>query len=103
MSSSDYSQSSKAAFSFSAISPRGYTEAVVRLTNENIIRVLENVFWRLGEVPPSIVFDNTECAVNQAEGRDPELDPKIVEFSKHYGWAPHSRQPTDARRKGKGE
>jgi transposase len=84
-------------------SRKGYSEAVFKLTTENFIRVLENAFWRLGGVPKVIVFDNAKCAVNQADWYDPELNPKIVEFCKHYGCAFIPTRPRTPRHKGKVE
>ncbi len=67
-------------------SRKGYTEAVRRLTTESFIRSLENAFWRLGGVPEIVIFDNAKCAVLKADWYDPELHPKVVDFSKHCGF-----------------
>ena len=84
-------------------SRKGYTEAVTRLTTENFIRALENAFWRLGGVPKTVVFDNAKCAVLKADWYDPELHPKIIEFSQHYGFAFLPTRPATPRHKGKVE
>ena len=84
-------------------SRKGYTEAVFRLTTENFVRVLENTFWALGGVPLKIVFDNAKCAVTKADWYDPELNPKIVDFCKHYGCAFIPTRPRMPRHKGKVE
>jgi transposase len=84
-------------------SRKGYTEAVTRLTTESFIRVLENAFWRLGGVPKTVVFDNAKCAVLNADWYDPELHPKIIEFSKHYGFTLLPTRPATPRHKGKVE
>lgn len=84
-------------------SRKGYTEAVFKLTTENFIRVLENAFWRLGGVVKVVVFDNAKCAVNQADWYDPELNPKLVEFCKHYRCALIPTRPRTPRHKGKVE
>ena len=65
-------------------SRKGYTEAVRRLTTESFIRSLENAFRSLGGVPKFVVFDNAKAVVSQADWYDPELNPKIVEFCRHY-------------------
>jgi transposase len=65
-------------------SRKGYSEAVRRLTTESFIRSLENAFWALGGVPKIVVFDNAKAVVSQADWYDPELNPKIVEFCRHY-------------------
>ncbi len=84
-------------------SRKGYTEAVRRLTTESFIRSLENAFWRLGGVPEVVVFDNAKCAVLKADWYDPELHPKIIEFSKHYGFTLLPTRPRTPRHKGKVE
>ncbi len=84
-------------------SRKGYTEAVYRLTTENFIRALENAFWSFGGVPAVIVFDNAKCAVTQADWYDPELNPKIIEFCKHYRCAFIPTRPRTPRHKGKVE
>src|SRR5690606_35147341 len=77
-------------------SRKGYTEAVRRLTTESFIRSLENAFWRLGGVAEIVVFDNAKCAVLKADWYDPELHPKIVDFSKHYGFTLLPTRPATA-------
>jgi transposase len=84
-------------------SRKGYTEAVFRQTTEEFIRVLENAFWHFGGVPQTIVFDNAKCAVIKADWYDPELNPKIVDFCKHYGCAFIPTRPRTPRHKGKVE
>ena len=84
-------------------SRKGYTEAVFRQTTEDFIRVLENSFWHFGGVPQTIVFDNAKCAVTKADWYDPLLNPKIVDFCKHYGCAFIPTRPRTPRHKGKVE
>lgn len=84
-------------------SRKGYSEAVLRLTTESLIRVLENTFWRLGGVPQVVVFDNAKSAVKQADWYDAELNPKIIEFCKHYRFAMIPTRPRTPRHKGKVE
>jgi transposase len=86
-----------------SFSRKGCTEAVTRLTTETFIRSLENVFWRLGGVPQTVVFDNAKCVVLKADWYDPELHPKIIEFCKHYGFALLPTRPATPRHKGKVE
>ena len=86
-----------------SFSRKGYTEAVTRLTTESFIRSLENAFWRLGGVPKTVVFDNAKCVVLKADWYDPELHPKIIEFSKHYGFTLLPTRPATPRHKGKVE
>jgi len=84
-------------------SRKGYSEAVRRLTTESFIRSLENAFWTLGGVPQVVVFDNAKAVVSQADWYDPELNPKIVEFCKHYGFVLLPTRPRTPRHKGKVE
>ncbi len=84
-------------------SRKGYTEVVPRQTTEHLIRVLENAFWKLGGVPKVVVFDNAKCAVNKADWYDPEIQPKLLEFCKHYGCVFLPTKPRTPRHKGKVE
>jgi len=84
-------------------SRKGYTEAVTRLSTESLIRSLENAFRALGGVPKIVVFDNAPSAVKKADWYDPELNPKIIAFSKHYGFALVPTRPGTPQHKGKVE
>jgi transposase len=84
-------------------SRKGYSEAVRRLTTESFIRSLENAFWALGGVPKTVVFDNAKAVVTQPDWYDPELNPKIVEFCRHYDFALLPTRPRTPRHKGKVE
>jgi transposase len=84
-------------------SRKGYTEAVRRLTTESFIRSLENAFRALGGVPKVVVFDNAKSAVIQADWYDPELNPKIIEFCRHYHVTFLPTRPRTPRHKGKVE
>jgi transposase len=84
-------------------SRKGYTEAVTRLTTESLVRSLENAFRALGGVPKVVVFDNASSAVKQADWYDPELNPKIISFCKHYCFALLPTRPGTPEHKGKVE
>jgi transposase len=84
-------------------SRKAYSEAVRRLTTESFIRSLENAFWALGGVPKVVVFDNAKSVVTQADWYDPELNPKIVEFCRHYQTTLLPTRPATPRHKGKVE
>ena len=84
-------------------SRKAYSEAVRRLTTESFLRSLENAFWALGGVPHLVVFDNAKSAVKKADWYDPELNPQLVEFCKHYGIAFQPTRPRTPRHKGKVE
>jgi transposase len=66
-------------------SRKGYSEAVWRQTTENFIRCLENAYLAFGGVPKTTVLDNLRAAVTKADWFDPELNPKVQEFARHYG------------------
>jgi transposase len=66
-------------------SRKAYSEAVFRQTTEAFIRALENAFRYLGGVPKTLILDNLKAAVQYADWYDPELNPKILEFARHYG------------------
>jgi len=86
-----------------SFSRKGYSEAVRRLTTESFIRSLENAFWALGGVPHVVVFDNAKAVVTQADWYDPELNPKIVAFCRHYDFTLLPTRPRTPRHKGKVE
>lgn len=84
-------------------SRKGYSESVFRQTTENFIRCLENAFRHFGGVPKTLVPDNLKAAVLQADWYDPELNPKIRSFCKHYGTVLLPTKPRTPRHKGKVE
>ena len=67
-------------------SRKGYSESVLRQTTENFIRVLENAFSSFGGIPKVLVIDNLKAAVKNPDWFDPDLNPKVVEFARHYGF-----------------
>jgi|SRR5271166_41335 transposase len=84
-------------------SRKAYSEAVLRQTTENFLRCLENAFWHFGGVPQRVVLDNLKAAVHQADWFDPELNPKIEAFARHYGTVFLPTRPRTPRHKGKVE
>ncbi|MBU1470102.1 MAG: IS21 family transposase [candidate division Zixibacteria bacterium] len=82
-------------------SRKGYSEAVLRQTTENFIRVLENAFHWFGGVPKVLVIDNLKAAVKNPDWFDPDLNPKVVEFARHYGFVFMPTKPYMPRHKGK--
>lgn len=84
-------------------SRKSYSEAVYKQSTENFIRVLENAFHSFGGVPRTVVIDNLKAAVTKADWYDPELNPKIVEFARHYGFVFLPTRPYTPRHKGKVE
>jgi transposase len=84
-------------------SRKGYSEVVPRQTTEAFLRCLENAFWHFGGVPRRIVLDNLRAAVTQADWFDPELNPKVQAFARHYGTVFLPTKPYTPRHKGKVE
>jgi transposase len=84
-------------------SRKGYSEAVWRQTSESFIRCLENAFRHFGGVTASVVIDNLKAGVIQADWFDPEINPKLEEFARHYGTVILPTKPALPRHKGKVE
>ena len=84
-------------------SRKAYSEAVWRQDTESFLRCLENAFRAFGGVPRTLVPDNLKAAVLQADWYDPELNPKIEEFCRHYGCVLLPTKPATPRHKGKVE
>lgn len=84
-------------------SRKAYSEVVPRQTTEQFIRCIENAFAHFGGVPKTLVIDNLKAAVTQAGWYDPELNPKIAEFARHYGTVVVPTRPYTPRHKGKVE
>lgn len=84
-------------------SRKSYSEPVWRQTTENFIRALENAFRHFGGVPKTLVIDNLRAAVTKADWFDPDLNPKIVEFARHYRTVILPTKPYTPRHKGKVE
>jgi transposase len=84
-------------------SRKAYSEVVSRQTTEAFLRCLENAFWHFGGVPQRLVLDNLRAAVSKADWFDPELNPKMAAFGRHYGIAVLPAKPYTPRHKGKVE
>jgi DNA replication protein DnaC/transposase len=84
-------------------SRKGYSEATWRQTTEAFLRCLENNFRDLGGVTRTVVIDNLKAAVTHADWFDPELNPKLEEFCRHYGTVILPCKPKMPRHKGKVE
>jgi hypothetical protein len=82
-------------------SRKGYSEGIYRQTCDEFIRCLENSLRHFGGVPAVLVLDNLKAAVKNADWFDPELNPKIVSFARHYGLAILPTHPASPREKGK--
>ena len=84
-------------------SRKGYSEAVFKQDTENFIRVIENAFHVFGGVPKTLVIDNLKAAVTKADWFDPELNPKVIAFARHYNFVFLPTKPYTPRHKGKVE
>ena len=82
-------------------SRKAYSEVVWRQTTESFIRCLENAFRYFGGVPRTLVVDNLRAAVTRADWFDPELNPKVEEFCRHYDTVILPCKPKMPRHKGK--
>jgi transposase len=82
-------------------SRKSYSEPVFRQTTENFIRAIENAFRHFGGVTKTTVIDNLKAAVKNADWFDPGLNPKVVEFARHYGCIILPTKPYTPRHKGK--
>jgi transposase len=86
-----------------SFSRKAYSEAVFHQTTENLIRCLENAFRAFGGVPQTVNLDNLRAAVQQADWCDPQLNPKLESFCRHYGCALIPCLPRTPEHKGKVE
>lgn len=84
-------------------SRKAYSEAVFYQSTESLIRCMENAFRAFGGVPATLVLDNLKAAVKEADWWDPELNPKIIEFARHYDSIILPTRPYTPEHKGKVE
>jgi transposase len=84
-------------------SRKAFSEVVWHQSTEEFIRCLEDAFWHFGGVPRTLVIDNLKAAVTKADWYDPDLNPKIVAFCRHYGTVVLPTRPYTPRHKGKVE
>ena len=66
-------------------SRKAYSQAVLRQDTETFIRCLENAFRHFGGVTLTVNLDNLKAAVLKADWADPQLNPKLMDFARHYG------------------
>ena len=65
-------------------SRKAYSEAVLRQDTETFLRCLENAFRAFGGSTLTINTDNLKAAVIKTDWADPELNPKLIDFARHY-------------------
>ena len=80
---------------------RSYSEAMPRQDCESFIRALENAFRHFGGVPLRLCPDNLKAAVSKADWHDPEINPKLLSFARHYGVSIMPTRPYTPQHKGK--
>lgn len=81
----------------------GYSEATVDQKTETFLRCLENAYRHFGGVPATTAPDNLKAAVLHPDWYDPELNPKMASFARHYGTVVLPTKPKVARHKGRVE
>ena len=84
-------------------SRKAYSEAVSRQDTETFLRCLENGLRSFGGVPLLLNLDNLKAAVLKADWFDPEINPKLAEFCRHYGLNVMPCRPYKPQHKGKVE
>lgn len=82
-------------------SRKGYGEVVWRQDTETFIRCCENAFRHFGGVTRTTVVDNLKAAVLDPDWFDPNLNPKMADFARHYGTVVVPTQPARPEHKGK--
>jgi transposase len=84
-------------------SRKAYSEAVFRQKTETFLRCLENAFRHFGGVSATVNLDNLKAAVLKADWVDPQLNPKLIDFSRHCGTTILPCLPRTPEHKGKVE
>jgi transposase len=84
-------------------SRKGYSEVVARQDTESFLRCLENAIRSFGGAPLILNLDNLKAAVLRADWFDPEINPKMRDFCRHYGTNAVPCRPRTPQHKGKVE
>jgi transposase len=66
-------------------SRKGYSEALYRQDTDTFLRCLENGLRSFGGTPLLLNLDNFKAAVRNADWFDPDINPKLADFCRHYG------------------
>ena len=82
-------------------SRKAYSEAVIRQDTETFLRCLENGLRSLGGSPLILNLDNMKTAVLKADWFDPEINPKLADFCRHYSMHVVPCRPAMPQHKGK--
>jgi hypothetical protein len=81
----------------------GYSEATLDQKTETFLRCLENAYRHFGGVPATTAPDNLKAAVLHPDWYDPELNPKMAAFARHYDTVVLPTKPKMPRHKGRVE
>lgn len=84
-------------------SRKSYSEATFDQKTETFLRCLENAYRHFGGVPVTTAPDNLKAAVLHPDWYDPELNPKLASFARHYGTVILPTRPMTPRHKGRVE
>lgn len=84
-------------------SRKAYSEAVSRQDTETFLRCLENGLRSFGGSPLLLNLDNLKAAVLKADWFDPQINPKLADFCRHYGMHVVPCRPSRPQHKGKVE
>jgi transposase len=84
-------------------SRKGYSEAVLRQDTDTFLRCLENGLRSFGGCPLLLNLDNMKSAVLKADWFDPDINPKLADFCRHYGMHVVPCRPGKPQHKGKVE
>lgn len=84
-------------------SRRAYSESVLRQDTESFIRCIENSLRHFGGVPKTLNLDNLKAAVLNFDWADPNLNPRFMDFARHYQLAVLPCLPRTPEHKGKVE
>jgi transposase len=82
---------------------KAHSEAVSRQDTEAFLRSLESALRSFGGSPLLLNLDNMKSAVLQADWFDPEINPKLGEFCRHYNLHVVPCRPSKPEHKGKVE
>ena len=66
-------------------SRKAYSQAVLRQDTETFLRCIENAFRHFNGATLTVNLDNLKAAVLKADWADPQLNPKLLDFARHYG------------------
>lgn len=84
-------------------SRKAYSEAVLRQDTETFLRCIEKAFLHFGGGATTINLDNLKAAVIKTDWADPELNPKLIDFARHYSTTILPCLPRTPEHKGKVE